>query len=407
MARAFDRPGGGNYTAAQSSPRRLERRSCEGGPAISELSAGGGTAAEPEANPVNVHDYEALARQRLPRMVLSYIAGAAGDEISLRRNRSAFDDILLKPRVLCDVSHLDASTEVLGQPLRFPFLLGPAAYHKLVHPEGELGTARAAGAAGATLVISALSTTTVEEIAAAAGGPLWFQLYVQRDRAFTKDLVQRVEAAGCKAICITVDTPVLGTRNREVRDRFNLPEGLDRANLRGLAGATAAHFDAGGVYSSVLDPTLDWNAIDWIQSFAKVPILLKGVMAPEDARLAVEHGVAGVVVSNHGARNLDTTPATIEALPGVVEAVDGRMPVLLDGGIRRGTDVIKALALGARAVLLGRAYLWAFAAAGSAGVEAIVRIFQTELLTAMALCGCTKIAEIDRRVLWPEMRRQS
>jgi 4-hydroxymandelate oxidase len=357
-------------------------------------------AAAPEVNPVNVHDYEALARQRLPRAVLSYIEGAAGDEISLARNRSAFDGILLKPRVLRDVSRLDSSTEILGQALRFPFLLGPAAYHKLMHGEGELGTARGAGAAGATLVISALATTSVEEIAAAAGGPLWFQLYVQRDRGFTRELVQRAEAAGCRAICITVDTPVLGTRNRETRDRFDLPAGLDRANLRGIKGATAPHFDAGGVYSDVLDPSLDWATVDWIRGFAKVPIVLKGVMAPEDARLAVEHGVAGVIVSNHGARNLDTTPATIEALPGVVEAVEGRMPVLLDSGIRRGIDVVKALALGAKAVLLGRAYLWALAAAGGAGVENIVRIIHTELLTAMALCGCTTIAEIDRRVLW-------
>ncbi len=224
---------------------------------------------------------------------------------------------------------------------------------------------------------------------------------MQQDRSFTRDLVQRAEAAGCGAICITVDTPVLGTRYREVRDCFELPAGLDRANLRGCKGATASHLDESGVYSEVLDAAMTWEAIDWILGFAKVPILLKGILAPADAELAVEHGVAGIVVSNHGARNLDTTPATIEALPAVVEAVDGRLPVLLDGGIRRGTDVIKALALGARAVLVGRPYLWGLAAAGAEGVVSVMKLLRTELLAAMALCGCPTLAAIDRRLLWP------
>jgi 4-hydroxymandelate oxidase len=348
---------------------------------------------------VSISEFEAAARQRLATMVYDYIAGAAGDEISLRRNCAAFDTLLLKPRVLRDVSRIDTAVEIFGAKLPFPILLAPAAYHRMVHPEGELATAY--GAAGAVLVISSLSNATVEEVAAAAAGPLWFQLYVQPDRAFTRDLVQRVEAAGCKAICITVDTPVLGTRYREVRDHFGLSEGLDRANLRGCKGATASRLDESGVYSEVLDATLTWESIDWIRSFAKVPILLKGILAPEDAALAVEHGVAGIIVSNHGARNLDTTPATIEALPAVVEVVEGRMPVLLDGGIRRGTDVIKALALGARAVLVGRPYLWGLAAAGAEGVASVVKILRTELVAAMCLCGCPSLAEIDRKVLWP------
>jgi 4-hydroxymandelate oxidase len=352
------------------------------------------------ANPVNVADFQELARQRLPEAVYNYIVGAAGDEISLRRNRSSFDDLLLEPRVLRDVSRLDTSVELFGQRLQHPILLAPTAYHRMVHPDGEPATARAAGAAGTAMVISSMATTAVEEIAAAATGPLWFQLYVQPDRAFTKDLVQRVEAAGCQAICITVDTPCLGTRNREMRDRFGLTPGLDRPNLRGCQGAMAGHFDESGVYSAVFDPSLTWEGIDWIRSFARVPILLKGIMAAEDARLAAEHDVAGVIVSNHGARNLDTTPATIEALPAVAEAVDGRLPVLLDGGVRRGTDVVKALALGARAVLVGRPYLFGLAAAGAAGVEAVLRILLTELMSAMALCGRPTLASIDRSVLW-------
>jgi len=351
--------------------------------------------------PITVAEFEEVARERLPTMVYNYVAGGAGDEISLRRNCAAFDSLLLKPRVLRDVSRIDTTAELFGLQLPHPILLAPAAYHRMVHPEGEAATARGAGAAGAVLVASSLSNITFEEIAAVAAGPLWFQLYVQSDRAFTRDLVQRVEAAGCKAICITVDTPILGTRRREVRDRFELAPGLDRANLRGCRGATSVHIEESGVYSEVLDATLTWEGIDWIRGFAKVPILLKGITAPEDAALAVEHGVAGIIVSNHGARNLDTTPATIEALPGVVEVVDGRMPVLLDGGIRRGTDVIKALALGARAVLVGRPYLWGLAAAGAEGVASVLNMLRTELLAAMALCGRTSLAEIDRSVLWP------
>jgi 4-hydroxymandelate oxidase len=367
---------------------------------LNELEPAGQVEQEAPANPVNVSDFHELARRRLPEMVYNYVAGAAGDEISLGRNRSAFDELLLKPRVLRDVSRLDTATEVCGQPQKYPILLAPTAYHRMVHPEGELATARAAGAAGATLVVSALATTSIEEIAAAATGPLWFQLYVQPDRELTRDLVRRAEAAGCRAICVTVDTPCLGTRNREMRDRFGLTPGLDRANLRGYEGAKASHFDESGVYSAVFDPGLTWEGIDWIKGFARVPILLKGILAPEDARLAVEHGVDGILVSNHGARNLDTTPATIEALPGVVEAVAGRLPILLDGGVRRGTDVVKALALGARAVLVGRPYLWALAAAGSAGVEAVLRILVTELKSAMALLGCATVGAIDRSVLW-------
>jgi 4-hydroxymandelate oxidase len=351
--------------------------------------------------PVTISEYEEVARQRLPAMVYDYFAGAAGDEISLRRNQAAFDELLLAPRVLRDVSRLDTTLELFGTSLAYPILLAPAAYHRLAHPDGELATACGAGAAGAAMVISSVSTTTVEDIAAVATGPLWFQLYVQQDRTFTRDLVQRVEAAGCGAICVTVDTPVLGTRHREVRDHFGLPEGMERANLRGSKAATASHFDESGVYSDALDAAMTWEAIDWILSFAKVPILLKGILAPEDAELAVEHGVAGIMVSNHGGRNLDTTPATIEALPRVVEAVDGRLPVLLDGGIRRGTDVVKALALGARAVLVGRPYLWGLAAAGAEGVASVMKLLRTELLAAMALCGCPTLEAIDRRVLWP------
>jgi 4-hydroxymandelate oxidase len=360
-------------------------------------------ASAPPPGPVNLLEFEPLAQKRLSRMVYDYIAGGAADEHTLRRNRGAYDKILLQPRALIDVSRLDTSVSLFGQRLEFPILLAPTAYHKLVHAEGERATARGAGAAGATLVISSFATVAVEEIAQAAKSPLWFQLYVQRDRAFTRDLVQRAEAAGCRALCVTVDTPVLGTRDYEKRSRFNLPPGIERENLKGLGRSAqrAPHQSEGAIYSEILDATLTWDAIDWIRSFAKVPVILKGILAPEDARLAAGSGAAGIIVSNHGARNLDTTPSTIEALPRVMEAVDGRMPVLLDGGIRRGTDVVKALALGAKAILIGRPYLWGLAVAGGDGVQQVVEILRNEFAAAMALCGATRLEEINRHVIWP------
>jgi 4-hydroxymandelate oxidase len=352
--------------------------------------------------PVNLFDYEELARKRLPAMAYEYIAGGAGDEVTLHDNRSRFDGIRLKPRVLRDVSTLDTSTTLFGQRLAYPIVLAPTAYHKITHPEGETATARGAGAAHATMCVSSFATTSIEDVAKAATGPLWFQLYVQSDRGFTKALVQRAEAAGCRALLVTVDTPVSGVRNREVRAGFRLPPGLERENLKGLAGGatTLSHAEEGSIYSAIFDPKLTWAGIEWIRSFAKVPVLLKGILSPEDAALAVQHGADGIVVSNHGARNLDTVPATITALPLVAAAVGGRIPVLMDGGIRRGTDVVKALALGARAVLIGRPYLWGLSVDGADGVQRVMSILRSEFQAAMALCGRTSLPAIDKSVLW-------
>ncbi|MBI3405248.1 MAG: alpha-hydroxy-acid oxidizing protein [Acidobacteria bacterium] len=352
--------------------------------------------------PVNVPEFENFARQRLSKMAFDYVAGAAGDEITLRRNRESFSSIRLKPRVLRDVDKLDTRTEVFGQSLDLPILLAPAAYHKLMHPEGELATVRGANAANATMTVSSFATTSIEDMAKVSTNRLWFQLYVQRDRKFTRDLVQRAEAAGCKALVITVDTPVLGARDREAREKFHLPDGMQRENLKSLGErmSRAEHINETSVYSEILDPTLTWEGIDWIHSFAKVPIILKGILSPEDAKLGVQHGAAGILVSNHGARNLDTAPSTIEALPGVIEAVAGKIPVLMDGGVRRGTDVVKAIALGAKAVLIGRPYMWGLAYAGSQGVEQVVTILRNELKMAMALCGISNIAGINRSVIW-------
>jgi 4-hydroxymandelate oxidase len=362
--------------------------------------------------PVNLNDFETAAKRRLTPMAFAYIAGGAGDERTMRRNSEAFAGIRVKPRVLVDVSRVETTVEVLGQTLAHPILLAPTAYHKLVHPEGELATARGAAAAGATLVVSSYSTTAIEDIiedisdlgdlGRATTQPLWFQLYVHPDRGFTRDLVLRAEAAGCRAICITVDSPVFGARNREARTGFHLPAGISAVHLEplGAAAQKAGHVTSDGVYSPVTDAALVWKDISWLCSLTKAPVILKGILTAEDARLAIDHGAAGIIVSNHGGRNLDTVPATIEALPGVAEAVDGRIIVLLDGGIRRGTDVLKAMALGAKAVLIGRPYVWGLAVGGAAGVSEVVRILRDELRAAMALCGISKIASITRDVIW-------
>ncbi len=361
------------------------------------------TPSGPLPPPVSLGDFESLAQGRISHLAFEYVAGGAGDEITLRENRAAFDRIRLRPRVLVDVSRLDTRVSLLGLELPFPILLAPTAYHRLVHEEGELATVRGASAAGAALVVSSFATTSVEEMSAVATCPLWFQLYVQPDRGFTRELVHRAEQAGCRALCVTVDSPVLGARNREQRLRFALPPGMERVNLRGLgkaAGATERPSEQ-KIYSAVLDPSLTWREIEWLQSLARVPLLLKGILNPDDARRAVEAGVAGVIVSNHGGRVLDTVPATVDALPMVADQAAGRIPVLVDGGIRRGTDVLKALALGARAVLIGRPYLYGLGALGAEGVTRVVNVLKSEFEMAMALSGRPTLPSIDRSVLWP------
>ncbi|HCT55705.1 MAG TPA: alpha-hydroxy-acid oxidizing protein [Gemmatimonas aurantiaca] len=351
----------------------------------------------------SLHDIEIAARGCLSSMAYEYVSGGAGDECTLGWNERDWNSIRLRQRVLVDVAELDTSVSLLGRTLSHPILLAPTAYHKLIHADGEVATARGASEAGAPMIMSSFSNSPIEDVARATTAPFWFQLYVQPDREFTKALVQRVEAAGCEALCLTVDTPVLGARYRETRTGFHLPDGLTRANLEGMTqvAADAAHRPPeGAIYSAVLEPRLTWKDVEWLRSIATVPVLLKGIMDPDDARLAVQHGASGVIVSNHGARNLDTVPSTAMALPHVVDAIDGRVPVLVDGGIRRGTDVLKALALGASSVLIGRPYLYGLAVDGAAGVSRVVRTLRTELEMAMALTGRTSVSAIDRSVLW-------
>ena len=337
----------------------------------------------------------------MPPMAWEYISGGAADEITLRWNHEAYEKIRLKPRALVDVSRLDTRVRLLGRELPFPILLAPTAYQKLTHPDGELATARGAGAADATMVVSTMSNVTLEDVAAAATRPLWFQLYVQPDRELTRQLVRRAETAGYQALVVTVDAPVLGARYRELRANFALPPRLERANLRGHAAAASGfHPTEQSIFSATLDPTLTWKDIDWFRSITKLPILLKGIQNSADADRAVTAGVAGIIVSNHGARDLDTTPATIDELPDVVAKVRGKVPVLIDGGIRRGTDVLKAMALGANAVLIGRPYLFGLAVDGARGVTRVVNILRREFEIAMALCGRASIADIDASLIW-------
>lgn len=346
----------------------------------------------PLPEPVSVPDYELLAHERMSHPAWEYINSGSADEVTLRWNREALTRIRLKPRVMVDVSQVDTRIKLFDQEMPHPILLAPTSTHMLVNPEGEVATARGASAADAVMVISTVSNRAVEDITRASTRSTWFQLYVQDDRALTKDLVLRAQAAGCRALCITVDLPIVYARDREAHLGKEAPQ-FPYPNLNITMGAIG-----GG--RAIRSRKFNWKDLEWIRSFAKTPILLKGVLNPDDAEEATKMGAAGIVVSNHGGRALDSVPATIDALPAIVDRVAGRIPVLVDGGIRRGTDVLKGLANGATAVLIGRPYLYGLAVGGSDGVRHVVEILRTELETAMALTGRTSIRAIDRSVLW-------
>jgi 4-hydroxymandelate oxidase len=351
--------------------------------------------------PLTIDDYEAIARERMERSAFDYYAGAAGDERTLAANREAFSRIPLRPRVLVDVSSVDTRTTVLGRAIDCPILLAPTAFNRLAHDEGEKAAARAAAASGTIMIGSTLSTCPLEDVAA-CGGALWFQLYVYKDRGLTQELIARAEASGYGALVLTVDTPMLGRRYRDARNGFVLPEGVSMRNFD-AAMTSAARWGAHSSFSAyvhvLFDATLSWDAVEWLRAQTRLPILLKGILTHEDARRAVDAEVQGIVVSNHGGRQLDGAPASIEALPEVVDAAGGRVEILMDGGVRRGTDVLKALAFGARAVCIGRPYLWGLAAAGEDGVRDVLRILRQELSLAMALSGRPSIASIDRTLV--------
>ena len=355
---------------------------------------------------VTLADHELHARTQLDDNAWAYFSGGAADEISLRANRTAWDALSLWPRVLRPLAGGHTRVPLLGRTLAHPILLAPVAFQRLAHPDGELAMAYAAAALGAGVVLSTQASVSVESVAQAVlpdpgRGPLWFQLYLQPDRGFTQALVQRAEAAGYEALVLTVDAPTSGVRDRERRAGFRLPPGVGPVNLTGLQAPASPPLSPGqsALFDGLLHHAPTWDDIAWLQSITRLPVLLKGVLHPADARQAVSVGAAGLIVSNHGGRTLDTAPATATALPRVVQAVGGAVPVLVDGGIRRGTDVLKAMALGASAVLVGRPAVWGLANAGAAGVAHVLRLLRDELEVAMALTGCATLAEATPALL--------
>jgi 4-hydroxymandelate oxidase len=350
---------------------------------------------------VSLADYEPLARARIEANAWAYISGGAGDEVTLRDNRDAFDRLKINARVLTELAGGNTRIDLLGRSWESPIFLAPVAYQKLAHAEGELASALGAAAMKTGMVLSTQAGVSVEDFGRAAQTPWWFQLYIQDDRGFTKALVQRAEAAGAEALVVTVDAPI-HLRNREQRARFRIPAHAEPVNLRGMAAPSSA---VQGEQNSLFDPAAltlatTWKDVEWLLSFAKRPVLLKGILSADDAEQAVKLGVAGVIVSNHGGRTLDTLPATIDALPRIADRLAGAKPILLDGGIRRGTDVFKALALGASAVMIGRPYVWGLAVAGAVGVAHVLKILRAELETAMVLAGCPTIDRITKDGLW-------
>ncbi len=355
---------------------------------------------------VALADYEAHAQQALDANAWAYVSGGAADEITHRANREAWQALRLRPRVLRELAGGHTRVELLGRTLAHPLLLAPVAHQRLVHPDGELASAHAAAAQEAGLVLSLQSSVRLEDIAqavvAAPGrGPLWLQLYLQPDRGATRALLQRAEAAGYEAIVLTVDAPVSGARDRERRAGFRLPPGLSAVNLQGLPAAPQPSLSPGqsALFDGLLRHAPSWRDLEWLQGETRLPLLLKGVLHEDDAAMAMAAGVAGLVVSNHGGRTLDTAVSTAWALPRIAERVGGALPLLVDGGIRRGTDVLKAAALGARAVLIGRPQLHALAVAGAFGVAHMLRLLRDELEIAMALAGCRTLADASPALL--------
>lgn len=350
----------------------------------------------------NVMEYQAIAKEKLPKMIYDYYASGAEDQWTLEENRNAFSRILFRPRILIDVSNIDMTTTVLGSKIKMPIMIAPTAMQKMAHPEGEYATARAASAAGTIMTLSSWGTSSVEEVASTGPGIRFFQLYVIKDRNVVAQLVRRAERAGFRAIALTVDTPRLGRREADIKNRFVLPPGLTLKNFEGLDLGKMDKTDDSGLTSYVatqIDRSLSWKDVKWLQTITNLPILVKGVLTAEDARLAVQYGAAGIIVSNHGARQLDYVPATIMALEEVVQAAQGRVPVFLDGGVRRGTDVFKALALGASGVFIGRPVVFALAAAGETGVRKVLQMLRDEFELTMSLNGCRSLKEITRNYI--------
>jgi L-lactate dehydrogenase (cytochrome) len=373
---------------------------------------------------VNIEDLRIRAHRRLPRAVFDYIDGAAEDEVTARENRAAFERLQLRPRVLVNVDRIDQSTSLFGQRLDCPIILAPTGLCGMAAVRGELLAARAATRAGTLFTLATLSAVSIEDLMRQVPGPHWFQLYVYRDKTLTNSLVERAQAAGYKALVVTVDVPVLGMRERDKRNGAQIPPRLtlrnaldstrhlpwllhtlrdpwiDFVNLRDeRTTASRRAFALSSYINAEFDPAFDWEGLAAIRRRWTGPLLLKGVMSGEDARRAVESGVDGIVVSNHGGRQLDGLPATLDVLPEVVEAIAAKAEVILDGGIRRGSDIVKAVALGARACMIGRPYLYGLGAGGRLGAELAIRILRADIARTLALLGRPSLDKVDRSVL--------
>ncbi|HKB29214.1 MAG TPA: alpha-hydroxy acid oxidase [Streptosporangiaceae bacterium] len=344
-------------------------------------------------------EFETAARTGVPPDVWDYLQGGSGTESTLGANVAAFKRIVVRPRVLVDISARDLGTTLLGTPLDFPVAIAPMAFQRLAHPDGEVAAAAAAREAGTLFIASTFASRTFEEIGTAAGR-WWLQVYWLRQRDALRGLLQRATQAGCQALMLTVDAPRLGRRLRDIRNGFTLPPGVSAVNVGSSVMAEAHERDPGSSSlqrhaSSEFDPTITWADLAWLRAQAPLPLMLKGIVTAEDTVLAIDHGIDAIVVSNHGGRQLDGAIASLDALPEVVAAAAGRIPVLVDGGVRSGTDVFKALALGAHAVLVGRPVVWGLAHAGQAGVSAVLKLLRDELSEVMALAGRPRIADID------------
>lgn len=359
---------------------------------------------------VTLIDHENHARKVLDENAQAYFYGGAGDELTMHTNSYAWSTLKLQPRVLQPLAGGHTRMQLLGKTLAHPIFLAPVAYQRMAHPDGELASAHAAAALGAGMVLSTQSSTSLESVAAAVlssgniatRGPLWFQLYMLHGRGFTKELVQRAEAAGYEALVVTVDAPTQGYRDRERRSNFKLPIGISAVNLAGLPDALTAALKPGqsALFDGLLTTAPTWDDITWLQSVTRLPIILKGILHEDDARQAAGLGVAGIVVSNHGGRTLDTAVATADVLPRIAQKLAGDIPILVDGGIRRGTDVLKAIALGATAVMVGRPYVYGLANAGAVGVAHVLRLLRDELEVAMALTGCATLSQVSAKVIY-------
>uniref|UniRef100_A0ABM5GNG7 2-Hydroxyacid oxidase 1 isoform X2 n=1 Tax=Pogona vitticeps TaxID=103695 RepID=A0ABM5GNG7_9SAUR len=356
--------------------------------------------------PICIADFEQYAKKFLQKSVYDYYRSGADDQQTLAENVAAFSRLKLYPRMLRNVSVLDLSTSVLGQRVSMPICVAATAMQCMAHADGEIATARACRSMGTGMMLSSWATSSIEEVAVAAPeGTRWLQLYIYKDREVTKSLVQRAEKAGYKGIFVTVDTPFLGKRFDDIRNRFQLPPHLRMKNFEtnDLAFSSEKGYgeDSGlSVYvAEAIDPSINWEDLDWLRGLTSLPIVAKGILRGDDAKEAVKRGVNGILVSNHGARQLDGVPATIEVLPEIVEAVEGKVEVFLDGGVRKGTDVLKALAFGARAVFIGRPVIWGLAYQGEEGVKEVLQILKEEFQLAMALSGCQNVNAIDRTLV--------